>query len=239
MPFVLAFPNGERIVFIRKHYICINNKLNLSMKRQISLFASGLLAFTLGLMLVLAFPARAFAQAAAVSAEASPSSNEVLKVNDLVRVMVYKEDDMTTEVRISKTGDIALPLLGNVHVAGETVAEATTEIHNRLDKDYIINPQVTLTIMEYAPQWVTVLGEVEKQGQVVIPPEGGLDLMGAIALAGGYSRVADPSNITVVRVVNGHHEVLKVNAKKLAADSKSTTFMVMPGDTISVGESVW
>ena len=202
------------------------------MKRLTSIAASNPLIWILVFELLISLPTSLFAQSSA-------GSNEVLKVNDMVRVTVYKEDDMTTEARISKTGDIALPLLGNIHVVGETVAEATAEIHDRLDKDYIINPQVTVTIMEYAPQWVTVLGEVEKQGQVTIPPEGGLDLMGAIALAGGYSRVADPSNITVVRVVDGHHQILKVDAKKLARDSKSATFMVEPGDTISVGESVW
>jgi polysaccharide export outer membrane protein len=188
----------------------------------------------LGLTLFPAFSTPVAAQAAADS-----SSNEVLKVNDMVRVTVYNENDMTTEARISKSGDIALPLLGNVHVAGETVASAVADIRSRLDKDYIINPQVTLTIMDYAPQMVTVLGEVEHQGQVTIPPQGGLDIMGAIALAGGYSRIADPANITVVRTINGHHQILKVNAKKLAADSKSATFVVQSGDTITVGQSVW
>ncbi len=91
---------------------------------------------------------------------------------------------MLTETRISKSGDIVLPLLGSVHVAGQTVSDAAANIRARLDKDYIINPQVTVTIMEYAPQWVTVLGEVQHAGQVAIPPQGGLDLMGAIALAG-------------------------------------------------------
>ncbi len=196
-------------------------------------------ALILGMAPLMLHPAPVAPQEASPSASASSSSNEVLKVNDMVRVTVYKEDDMTTEARISKTGDIALPLLGNVHLAGETVASAVADIHDRLDKDYIINPQVTLTIMEYAPQWVTVLGEVQRPSQVPIPPEGGLDLMGAIALAGGYSRVADPSRITIVRNVNGRHQVLRVDAKKLAADAKSSAFMVLPGDTISVGESVW
>ena len=191
-------------------------------------------SFLLGLMLLPAFSTPAAAQVAA-----DGNSNEVLKVNDMVRVTVYNENDMTTEARISKSGDIALPLLGNVHVAGETVASAVADIRSRLDKDYIINPQVTLTIMDYAPQMVTVLGEVEHQGQVTIPPQGGLDIMGAIALAGGYSRIADPANITVVRTINGHHQILKVNAKKLAADSKSVTFVVQSGDTITVGQSVW
>ena len=179
-------------------------------------------------------------QVAASSAEEHDSSgNEVLKVNDLVRVTVFKEDDMLTEARISKSGNITLPLLGPVHVEGKTVSEAVADIRARLDKDYIINPQVTLTVMEYAPQWVTVLGQVQKPSQIAIPPEGGLDLMGAIALAGGYTRVADPSKIILRRIVNGRDVVLKVDARKLAGDSKSPAFMVQPGDTISVGESLW
>lgn len=180
-------------------------------------------------------PAQTPSKPSATAASASSAGNEILKVNDLVRVSVYKEDDMLTETRISKSGDIALPLLGSVHVAGQTVAEAAADIRAKLDKDYIINPQVTLTIMEYAPQWVTVLGEVQRAGQVAIPPQGGLDLMGAIALAGGYTRIADPSKITVRR----GGTVLRVDARKLAGDSKSAAFLVQPGDTISVGQSVW
>ena len=126
------------------------------------------------------------------AADHAASDSYVLRDNDLVRLTVFQEDDMTTETRVSKSGYITLPLLGAVEVAGKSVADATNEIRTRLDKDYIINPQVTLTVMEYAQQWVTVLGEVQKPGQVQIPPEGGLDLLGAIALAGGYTRVADP-----------------------------------------------
>jgi polysaccharide export outer membrane protein len=146
---------------------------------------------------------------------------------------------MTTETRVSKSGAITLPLLGQVQVAGKPVGEATAEIRAALDKDYIINPQVTLTVMEYAEQWVTVLGEVQKPGQVLIPPEGGLDLLGAIALAGGYTRVANPSNVIVRRIINGHDVVARVDAKRLARDTKVQEFLVQPGDRISVGESLW
>ena len=91
-------------------------------------------------------------QVTATSPEVDESSgNDVIKVNDLVRVTVFKEDDMLTEARISKSGDITLPLLGPVHVEGKTVAEAVADIRARLDKDYIINPQVSLIIIEYAP----------------------------------------------------------------------------------------
>jgi polysaccharide export outer membrane protein len=177
----------------------------------------------------------------AVSASAAHTTSDsyVLHDNDLVHLTVFQEDDMTTETRVSKSGSITLPLLGAVQVAGKTVGEATSEIRARLDKDYIINPQVTLSVMEYAQQWVTVLGEVQKPGQVQIPPEGGLDLLGAIALAGGYTRVADPSNIIVRRVINGHDVVARVNAKRLARDTNVQEFLVQPGDRISVGESLF
>jgi polysaccharide export outer membrane protein len=166
-----------------------------------------------------------------------PSDSYVLRNNDLVKITVFQEDDMTTETRISKSGYITLPLLGAVQLAGKSVADATNEIRTKLDKDYIINPQVTLTVMQYAQQWVTVLGEVQKPGQVEIPPEGGLDLLGAIALAGGYTRVADPSHVIVRRIIDGHDVVARVDAYKLAHDTKVQEFMVQPGDRISVGES--
>lgn len=168
-----------------------------------------------------------------------PSDSYVLRNNDLVKITVFQEDDMTTETRISKSGYITLPLLGPVQLAGKSVADATNEIRTKLDKDYIINPQVTLTVMTYAEQWVTVLGEVQKPGQVEIPPEGGLDLLGAIALAGGYTRVADPGNVIVRRVINGKDVVARVDARRLARDTNVQEFMVQPGDRISVGESIF
>jgi polysaccharide export outer membrane protein len=169
----------------------------------------------------------------------SPSDSYVLRNNDLIKITVFQEDDMTTETRISKSGYITLPLLGAVQLEGKSVSDATNEIRTKLDKDYIINPQVSITVMQYAEQWVTVLGEVQKPGQVEIPPEGGLDLLGAIALAGGYTRVADPKHVIVRRIVNGRDEVARVNAYMLAHDTQVQEFMVQPGDRITVSESIF
>jgi polysaccharide export outer membrane protein len=185
----------------------------------------------------------AAASPAAIPVTAAAPSDQtvsyVLRVNDLIRVAVFQEDDLTTEARISKSGTITLPLLGPVSVEGKTIAEAIADIHDRLDRDYIINPQVTLSVLEYAQQSVTVLGEVQKPGQVQIPPEGGLDLLGAIALAGGYTRVADPSRVIIRRMVNGHDVVLQADAKRLAQDAHVQPFFVQPGDRINVAESIW
>jgi protein involved in polysaccharide export with SLBB domain len=188
-------------------------------------------------------PAKATAPTAggaeAAAADHAQSDSYVLRANDFIRITVFQEDDLTTEARIAKGGNITFPLLGTVALEGKTVGEATAEIRARLDKDYVINPQVTLTVLDYAKQWVTVLGEVQKPGQVEIPPEGGLDLLGAIALAGGYTRVADPSRVIIRREQNGHDVVLKVNASKLARDVEVQQLLVQPGDRISVGESLF
>ncbi len=163
----------------------------------------------------------------------------LLRANDLVRITVYGEDDLTTETRISKSGSLNFPLIGQVSMSGRSVNDVTAEIRARLDKDYIVNPQVTLALVEFSKQWVTVLGEVQKPGQVQIPPEGSLDLLGAIALAGGYTRVANPGHVTVRRTVDGQDKVYLVDAKKLARDSEIGEFQLFPGDTISVGQSIF
>jgi polysaccharide export outer membrane protein len=169
----------------------------------------------------------------------APRGDTLLHRNDLIRITVFQEDDLTTETRISKSGSIIFPLIGEVQMDDRTVDDVTSEIRERLDKDYLVNPHVTLVILDFAHEWVTVLGEVQKPGQVEIPAEGGLDLLGAIALAGGYTRIADPSHILVRRVVDGKDVVLKVNGKDLARDVQVKPFAVIPGDTIQVAQSLF
>jgi polysaccharide export outer membrane protein len=173
------------------------------------------------------------------SASEATGGDTVLHNNDLIRITVFQEDDLLTETRISKSGYITFPLLGSLRLAGKTVDEATAEIRQKLDKDYIINPHVTLMVLEYATQWVTVLGEVQKPGTVEIPPEGGLDVLGAIALAGGYTKIAAPNRITVRREVNGQDQLIRVDGKKLANDTTVKVFYVLPGDMITVGQSMF
>jgi polysaccharide export outer membrane protein len=179
------------------------------------------------------------ADSSASGAAAYTDGSYRLRVNDLLRITVFQEDDLTTETRISESGSINFPLIGSVRVAGRTVNDVTEEIRARLDKDYLVNPHVTLLLVEFSKQMVTVLGEVQKPGQVQIPAEGGLDLLGAIALAGGYTRVANPAHVTVRRMVNGEDKIFLVDAKKLARDSTVGQFLVLPGDTINVGQSIF
>ena len=165
---------------------------------------------------------------------AAANSNYLLQNNDLIRITVFQEDDLTTETRISKTGSIQFPLLGSLHLEGKTVAAVQEEIRAKLDKDYIVHPDVTVSILEYSELRISVLGEVQKPGNVDIPPEGGLDLLGAIAACGGYTPDADPSHVAIRRNVDGKDTVLTIDATELARNPNAQPFLVKNADAITI-----
>lgn len=184
------------------------------------------------------------ASSASVSASSNPSpppvsSNTILHATDTVKITVYGEDDLMTEARIEKDGTIRFPLLGSVSLAGKTIEEATQSIRSQLAAKYIRNPQVTLTITAHAIERVTILGEVRNPGEVQIPDEGQHDLLGVVALAGGFTDVAEISHISVRRVINGKPQIFIVDAKRMSHDSKANTFYVQPGDTITVRQRIF
>ncbi len=107
---------------------------------------------------------------------------------------------------------------------------ATELAQNSAVKQFLVEPGDNISV-HYNKQWVTVLGEVQKPGKVKIPPEGGLDLLGAIALASGFAPDADIAHISVRRTVGGKDTILNVNAKELSRNTSVESFMVLPGTT--------
>ena len=112
-------------------------------------------------------------------------------------------------------------------------------IRTRLAKGYLVNPQVNVGVVEFAKRLVTVLGQVTKGGTFEFPNQGPLSLLQAIGLAGGYSKTANPAKIIVKRRVNGKEVVTQVNGKELAGKKDAVPFEVLPGDTITVSESIF
>ena len=176
------------------------------------------------------------ASSGGISTSTTPSTaiNYKLKSGDLIRITVFGEDDLTTEVRIPQSGSIMFPLLGPVVTEGKTVADAQEQIRSQLAKNYIKQPNVNVTVLDYAKLYATVSGEVQKSGNVEIPTDGGLDLLGALAVMGGTTDNADATHISVRRNVNNQEVVLTVNATDLARNPDAKPFMIEPGDTITV-----
>jgi protein involved in polysaccharide export with SLBB domain len=160
-----------------------------------------------------------------------------LRPNDVVQVKVFQEDELNTTVRILKDGTIPFSYINSAKIGDKTIQEAAQTIRTQL-REYIINPQVTIQIVEYSKRRFTVLGQVGRPGSYDMPEESTMNLIEAIGLAGGYTRIANPSKITLKRQVDGKEVIYKLNGKAMQNDSSTERFEIMPGDTILVGESL-
>ena len=181
-------------------------------------------------------PATASNSPGAAMAAVSAPSGYVLTANDQVGVEVFGEDDLRTAGRLNSEGNLSVPLLGSVHLGGLTLAQAASKLTDLFGRDYLVSPRVNVMLLGYAKRRFTMLGQVNRPGSYEMPdgsPEG-VDLLEAIAMAGGYTRIAAPERITVKRA----NEVVKVNGKRLAHGNRDN-FTVLPGDTVTVGESIF
>jgi polysaccharide export outer membrane protein len=170
------------------------------------------------------------------SASTSRVKSYVLQPTDLVEVTIYQEDDMGAKARLEKDGTIPLPLVGKVPLGGKTLDQASKLIKELLAKDLLVNPQVTVTILEYAKRRFTILGQVQRPGSYEMPSEEKLSLLQAIAMAGGYTRIAAPGKVTVQRREGNETKTFKLDAEAMSKEKDAKAFEVLPEDTITVGE---
>jgi protein involved in polysaccharide export with SLBB domain len=158
-----------------------------------------------------------------------------LAAQDVIKVEVFNEADLSVERRVSAKGEINFPLLNTVHVAGKTPAEVEQMLKKLLDADYIVDPTVSVTVKNYRSRTISVLGAVTKAGPVELPAEGkGLTIVEAIAAAGGRSKGAT-MKIDFTR--NGVTKELRLDDLVNEKDPKKIIYL-MEGDVVSVKESL-
>ena len=170
---------------------------------------------------------------------AQSDSNYRLAADDLLDFRVFQEPELDAVIRVSGDGNAIFPLVGQVPIAGKTIGEATELLRQRYMAGYLANPQVTLTVRNYARRVYTMLGQIQKPGSYTIEGSQTVSLLDAIGIAGGYTRIANPGKVTVKRRVGGKETVIRVDAKKMARSSDQENFQIQPGDVITVGESIF
>jgi len=142
---------------------------------------------------------------------------------DRIQIQVFDEPDLSMEVRLSDAGTISYPFLGEVRVSGNTVSQLETQIVGGLKGDYLVDPKVNVSVVEYRPFYIN--GEVEDPGGYPYQP--GLTLRKAIALAGGFSERASKSKINVLSegAIDGRQRQIGMDV------------MLNPGDIVTVEQS--
>lgn len=194
---------------------------------------------SLAFLSVLCLPSSVLCAEDAAPTSSAAKSDYVLQASDLLRVQVFQEDDLTREVRVSQEYTIVLPMIGSLDIRGKTLRQVEEIIHDRYDRDYLVNPQVNVIVLEYAKRTVNVMGSVNQPGSVLFPEEQEMTLLDAISRAGGFNRLADRKRVKLSRTLpDGRTESVEVNADDLIKSGNTKTFVLQRDDVIFVPERV-
>ena len=170
---------------------------------------------------------------------ASYASDYVLQPFDLIQIVIFQEPNLERQVRLSQESIVSLPLIGPVDLKQKTVRDAQALIRDLYNRDYLVNPQINITVLEYSKVAVNVLGSVNNPGTVVIPPDRGLKLLEAIAQVGGFSRLADRKHVKLSRTdAEGKTSTFTINADDIIQSTSGDNWPLQKSDVIFVPEKL-
>jgi polysaccharide biosynthesis/export protein len=198
------------------------------------------------LLLPIVYPALTLAQSATkdkpenTSSQPGSSTAPVAAVDadykigaqDVVRIDVWKEPDISRTIPVRPDGKISLPLLNDVQAAGLTAMQLAGSIRSGLTR-YLTNPQVTVTVTEINSRRVYVTGEVARTGAIPLLPN--MTVLQALSSAGGFTQFAKTKGIYILRMENGQQVKYPFNYKDaLNGKHPEQNILLKPGDLIVV-----
>jgi len=192
-------------------------------------------------LLVLTGPVAALGQG--TDAGNKKSYIHTLALADRVRIAVYQEEDLTSLTRIDARGRVNLPLIGEIAIGGLTVIQAQAVIENAYkDGRFLRNPQVTVSVEEYAPREVSIQGRIRNAGRYTLPIESTFTVVELVTKAGGIDDIGKGSAVSVTRILpDGTKKVFIVDVDSIIKGKKDskiddTTLLLQPGDIVYVPE---
>ncbi len=151
---------------------------------------------------------------------------------DVLRIDVWKEAEVSRAVPVRPDGKISLPLLNDVQAAGLTPIQLSGVIADGLKK-YINDPQVTVSVSEINSRRIYVAGEVTRAGAFPLLPN--MTVLQALSSSGGFTQFARLKNIYVLRVEEGKQVKHPFNYKDVVSGKKpEQNILLQPGDVIVV-----
>jgi len=161
-----------------------------------------------------------------------PNPDRKIEPGDILSITIVGETGLETEFRVSSSGEIQFPFLDVVKVAGLTPLELKKKLETLLKKDYFVDPQVIVTVKQYRPTYVRVLGAVRNPGLVPLPGDQKFDILDVIASAGGTTRYAKSK---VKYTHNGKTVTLSLDDLKRSKKK----IWVQDGDIVEVEERIF
>jgi polysaccharide biosynthesis/export protein len=150
---------------------------------------------------------------------------------DVIEVFVWKEPELTTTVVIRPDGRISLPLANELEASGKTAVQLQQEITARLSA-YVVHPVVNVMVKQVNSLKVSVLGEVRRPDVYRIKNR--VTVLDAIAMAGGFTDLARPNKVIVLRSTPAGPQRIKINIKQLVADESGAPVYLQTLDTVYV-----
>lgn len=153
---------------------------------------------------------------------------------DKINIQVYNEKELSGIYQVSPEGYITFPFIGEIKVDGLNIFTLAMKISSKLKEGYIKDPNVTVLVEEFVSKRIFVLGQVKKSGS--FPIRRRMSVIEAISLAGGFTNLADLSNVVVTRKGNdGKEKRFVVDIKSIVNGAKEN-FYLDAGDIVFVGE---
>jgi polysaccharide biosynthesis/export protein len=166
------------------------------------------------------------------SAIAAVDADYKIGAQDVVRIDVWKEPDISRTIPVRPDGKISLPLLNDVQASGLTAMQLAGSIRDGLTK-YLTNPQVTVTVVEINSRRVYVTGEVLRTGAIPLLPN--MTVLQALASAGGFTQFAKLKDIYLLRMENGQQVKYAFDYKEaVKGKHPERNILLRPGDLIVV-----
>lgn len=150
---------------------------------------------------------------------------------DTVSVKVFRMPDLSGDYQVDLTGQISMPLIGEVRAVDMTTAQLDEFLTRRFGEKYLENPDISVGVKESARRNITVDGAVKNAG--AFPATGETTLMQAVALAGGVTEDANAKRIAVFRTISGQRQAAAFDLVSIRR-GETTDPKIYPGDIIVV-----
>jgi len=166
-----------------------------------------------------------------------------IHTTDKLGIRIFQEEELSSISSVDSKGTVNLPLVGEIRIYGQTLREAEATIENAYrDGRFLRNPEVTITVEQYAQREVSIQGQVKSPGRFALPAETSMSVLELVTRAGGFTDTALGTAVRITRILpDGTTHVFTVDVEsriKGKAKGKDDSLILEPDDIIYVPERI-